>query len=1469
VSSPAILTLIGEAGSCQFTWQPAGTRPGPALLLARQPWSPEADRAQRAELDRAARLLGQGILRPAASVQGATWTTADPLLLIARLIYNRLPAAIMQALRELPAGSSLLIDTSDPELPWELAHDGEDYLALKYAVARQFLLPQPPRRNPGRSGHQFASLIIGNPTGDLPAADREVDELVSLIEATPGTAPPRILMRRRATRSAVLGELAGGAYDLIHFSGHAVLPRISPSPAHGRGAGGEGASETGGLILARDEVLSGAEIEQNLGGRPFVFLNGCETARGRAGAALTDGPDGLVYLGPSTASLAAAFVQGGARAALGAIWPVADPSAPDFVGIFYQAALRGTPAGEAVRQARRAVRAADAANPLWASFMFYGDPDAPLLPPPRTVRRPATVLVARLVGLDALSAGPGAEKLAARLEEQAAGLRAQIVRFGGQPQDLAHDLLIGAFGVPATRENDAERAVHAALAMAESTRQEGRGIDGRGLSLALGLSSGDVQVGNAPEAPPGERRAATLLGEAVNQAAWLARLAGDGVILAAEPVRRLTGSLFELVAWPAAQPEGAASFAVYQVLGTRAGDVPRWQAPGYQAPLIGRARELEELQDAWRLCRQGRGQVVSVVGEAGSGKSRLLHEFRRGLGDDGIRWLAAACPSSHAPGPYELVADLMRCLLGLAPALDGPDVNRQLREALARGLGAGAMEADLTEDVAILGEILAVPLRGLPQLQVEPRARQRRIVNLLGKLLARQAAEMPLIVTLDDLHWADEASLAVLNQMVGGFERLPLLLVALFRAEAGWQPPWWNRPSHRRLRLDALPEDEAAALLSALLAPEGLPADLTQAILDRAGGNPFFLRELALAVRESASLPEADGARSLAPLPSTVRRLILTRIDALPEAAQRVLPMAAVAGDWVDVEVLAAALAETGGDAALDEGLLQLEAREFLYHRWGEPGYRFTHALLREVAYDALAADARPRVHLCLGRALERVYAGREVETLDLLAHHFDRSDDRRSALRYCLWAARRAADAWANTIALNWYNRALDWIESFAGRPPDEVEQERGATPEQILRWRVEALEGQAGVQAAVGHLDEAIAGYTLALELVAGSTVFAAPRQADLYRKLAIASHDRGDFAAAETALVQGLAVVGEQPCLEAGRLHVWRGLLRFRRGELAEALVACSRGIAILAQADSPQDLAQAYNLQGLVYRNMGESRPAVEAHERSIALYAAVGDSAGLERATSNLGCVYQDLSRWPEASRCFERSAELAERTGEAWRQAAAAINLGEIYRRQGELERAIAAYERARQIGDEFGFPEVMGMAQMNLGASYLKRGELVQAGERLEAGLATFRLIGTDVYLPEILRYQAEFQLRGGHADEALLLAQQAVDWAVKLERRLELGQAQCILGQVYRALERPAEAETFLQESLSILDAQGSPYETALTLVELARLMAAQVDEASHAQARSTCDRAIAIFDQLGARLDAARARDLRRSL
>ena len=390
------------------------------------------------------------------------------------------------------------------------------------------------------------------------------------------------------------------------------------------------------------------------------------------------------------------------------------------------------------------------------------------------------MLAARLLGVDALSAGPGSEEAAARLEEQVEALREMIVCFGGRPLDLGHDLLIGVFGLPATCENDAERAVRAALEMVTAARQINGGTPG----VALGLSSGDVL---AVESRGGEPRAATLLGEAVNQAVRLARQAGDGIVLAAEPVRRLIGSLFEMVTRPNPGPDAAPAFPVYQVLGPCADDPSRWRAPGLQAPLVGRARELALLQEAWRACGQGRGQIVSIVGEAGSGESRLLHEFRQRFAAEEVRWLAAACPSAYRPGPYELVADLFRGLLGLAPSLAGPDAGRRLAAALGRALGVDAPGPDPApaEDAAILGEILAVAVPAdQPRPQVEPRTRQRQIVSLLGRLLARHVTERPLIVTVDDLHWADDASLDVLNQLAGGLERLPVLLIALFRSES-------------------------------------------------------------------------------------------------------------------------------------------------------------------------------------------------------------------------------------------------------------------------------------------------------------------------------------------------------------------------------------------------------------------------------------------------------------------------------------------------------------------------------------------------------------------------------------------------------------------------------------------------------------------------------------------------------------
>ncbi len=1561
----ALLSVLKLAQSYVFQLQLPGLRHNAAVLLASLPLAQDL----QAQVEKTAHLLNDLIVHRRPPGRPDDSTPPDPLLGLGRLIYNQLlPRTIQQALQALPAGFPLIIATNDPELPWELAHDDEDYLALKYVVTRQMLAYQPPRQNVVRWGRRWTSLLIGNPTGDLSETEKEIEQLIHLIEALPGTAPPRFLMGRRATKEAVLQALASGAYDLIHYAGHATFDAqasdaaatssTTPSATLTPGL----SASAGGLVLAGEQVLAATEIAKALGGRPIVFLNACESARGRAGG---EAVEGLVYLGPAARGLASAFIQGGAQEFIGAFWPVHDASSRDFALAFYRSALQGTAIGEALRAARHEARRAGPMDPLWASFVLYGDPHISLLTTKKTERRPATVLVARLLGLDTLFGEVHGEEAVGIVEEHVAALAAQIAHFGGRVHSLAHDTLVGTFGIPTTHQNDAERAVRAALGMGEAMSQLRQTYGGHSLGLGLGLSSGDVFAGVAgagDQAPRPEQcpelvegpvegfaeGVPTVTGEVVNQAAWLARQADDGMILIAEPVHRLTGHLFDtstllsagtstllsagtstllsagtstllsagtsasLSAGPAPRsltgPHEPEPLTVYQVLGLKPEPGASWQMPGRQTALIGRARELAMLQEAWQMCQRGRGQIVGVVGEAGVGKSRLLYEFRKALGDEdvypsttlrrgsGHRWLTAACPAAYSPGPYGLVAQLLHPVFGLAPAEDEATVKDRMRGTLQRLPGADLPEQELLEGLAILGDILAIPFPEISLAHLDPKGRQRRLVNILGRLLAQGASETPLILALEDLHWVDDASLEVLSRLVVGIDQLPILVITLFRPETEWQPPWQNRRNYRLVRLDALDEEGSRALLSALLEADEAPEEIAQVVLPRAGGNPFFIRELATSLQEAGALHLTNGrwrlARPLdeAEVPGTLQRVILTRIQGLPEAAHRVLPIAAVAGDDFEHSVLQAVVAETGDEPALEEGLAQLTEREFIYRRWGEETYHFTHALIQAVAYERLLFEERRRYHRRIGRAMERVYAGREAEVLELLAHHYYHSDDRVTAVRYCLLAAGRAAETWANETALSWYDRALEKIQSFDEAPPIEAEQERGATPTQIPQWHVEALESRGGVQSAVGHGDEATEGYRRALNLAADPGLFPVTRRADLYHKMAIAHHDKGEIEAAQECLNRGLEILGGLECLEAGRLHVWTGLLHFRHGRLDQALTSCERGIAIIEQTDSIQDpstssgqaLAQAYNLQGLIYRNRGDGQKAIRAHEQSIALYQEAKYIPGLERAYSNLGCVYQDLSRWDDALRYFQKSAELSDRTGEEWRRAAAAINLGEIYRRQGELDRAVAVYEQARQIGEEFGFAEAVGMALMNLGASFLKKGATAEARGYLAESRDVFQRIGTDVYLPEVLRYLAELRVITGQPDEASQLAQEALDWASKLGRQMEVGQAHRILGRAYRSLGRLEEAEAQLGESLAILEEQNAPYEVGLTLVELAftsaalstRLRKTQADaskggDALREQAMAYCERAIGIFDKLGASLDLEAARETRLSL
>jgi tetratricopeptide (TPR) repeat protein len=429
-------------------------------------------------------------------------------------------------------------------------------------------------------------------------------------------------------------------------------------------------------------------------------------------------------------------------------------------------------------------------------------------------------------------------------------------------------------------------------------------------------------------------------------------------------------------------------------------------------------------------------------------------------------------------------------------------------------------------------------------------------------------------------------------------------------------------------------------------------------------------------------------------------------------------------------------------------------------------------------------------------------------------------------------------------------------------------------STPTQIRKWQVEALSGQAEVRSIIGHTDEAIAGYEHALDTVAASNVFPVTCLASLYHKIAIVHHDKGQYDLAQQAVDKGLEALAGLTCLEAGRLHVYTGVILWKLGRFTDGLASCEEGIAIIEKTEGIRDLAQGYNLRGIFYRRMKESQKAIMSYERSIALYEQAEYIPGLERASYNLACVHKDLGKWEAALASFQQSSTLSERTGEVQRQGTALNGQGEIYLRLGKLEQAIEAYEQARQIFEECGFDLFRGVALMNLGASYLKKEAFPPARANLSKSMDIFQRLKANQHLPEVLRYLAELQLLSGQAASGQLLAQEAVDWALKLEHKLEEGQSKRSLGQAYREMGQLEDAAAYLDESLTILEERNIPYEVALTLVEITLLCKAQIDveadrDALREQAITSCERAITIFNQLGAALDLKRAQEIGSSL
>ena len=657
----------------------------------------------------------------------------------------------------------------------------------------------------------------------------------------------------------------------------------------------------------------------------------------------------------------------------------------------------------------------------------------------REERKVLTAVFADVVGSTALAERLDPEDVKLVVGEAVARIVGEVEALDGHVKDLAGDGVLAFFGAPTTREDDAERAVRCALRivgeMEEYAREVRRGWGAEGFGVRVGAATGAVVVG---EVGAGARIEYAAFGDTVNIAARLQSAAEPGSVLVDDATHRAVEQLFEWGARQELELKGKSERATaWPVAGVAAAGRTQRGLPGVETRLVGRSRELGLGREALEALRAGRGGVLVVSGDAGIGKTRLLNELRELAEGEGSSWLEGRCVSYGESLPYWPFRDLLRGeWIGAGAEEPELRVRVGLRRRLDQLFGAGANEL-----YPYLGGLLEVALEheaAARTAQLSPEALQWRTFEVVGQLFARFAESAPLVLALEDLHWADPTSVLLLEQLLSLAEEAPVLLVLSLRPERD-HPSWSLREHagrefpHLLREIDLGPLGDAdGELLAALVAPATLPAELERRVLEAADGNPFFLEELVRSLADVGALVRTDDGWRFdhaveVEVPPTVEKAILARLDRLSPPAHDLVTAASALGRTFALPLLEGVLGDVPPDSLHELQRLGLLRQS---RRWPQPEYRFRHALIQETAYRTLLAEQRTRLHRRAAEWLEERYAERDAEVLGLLAYHWLRAEDEEKAAGYLLRAGDKARLEYALDEAIEHYRDLLPLLE-------------------------------------------------------------------------------------------------------------------------------------------------------------------------------------------------------------------------------------------------------------------------------------------------------------------------------------------------------------------------------------------------------------------------------------------------------
>jgi class 3 adenylate cyclase len=1074
-------------------------------------------------------------------------------------------------------------------------------------------------------------------------------------------------------------------------------------------------------------------------------------------------------------------------------------------------------------------------------------PETPAAAPTQAAldeRRTVTVLFADLSGYTAVAETLDPESVKRQLDRILGRLGEEVRAHGGYVDKFIGDNVMAIFGAPVAHGDDAVRAVRAGLAMQAAMGEVNEPLTrqyGVTFQLCVGVNTGEVLAGYVGDSY-------TVIGDTVNVAARLQAAARPGSVTVGETTYRATREdvAFSALEQPLTLKGKAEPVHAWEAL-TGGEQAAAGSAEGSaQTPLVGRAAELAQLHDLLeRVQRRRSAHLATIIGEPGVGKSRLLRQFELELRRDESRPVVrhGRCLPYGSSIVYWPLGEVIRAECEIVDG-DPPDAAwSKLSTRMGQLFGDKESDARASASrTAVIGRLLGIESPDEHAQAEQQDAQQAREVFFAAvrACLEGLAREAPLVLVWEDIHWADQGMLDLIEYLVE-WVRAPVLQVCLSRDELLERRPGWGgvRRDATTTFLEPLGESDTRELISSLLTAGGVNESVVAAVAERAEGNPLFAEEMVRRLSE-----EKDA--SAAELPATVQALLAARLDSLEPFQRRVLAHASVIGRTFWEAALVPVAQTEGGDLA--EALQVLRSKDIIVAGEGsaladEPELAFKHALIRDAAYEMLPKSVRAQKHFEVARFIQARAGERVEEVVALLAEHYGKAAElggelglapeelapyRAAALQYLEAAGDAATAFYSNADAFSNYADAI----AQAGEDQDAI---------------ARLLAKQGDVALRLGRVDTAIAGWERALEHQAGSGKL--EQVAELHRKIGAGLAHKGERKAAIEHHQRGINLIKDgEPSLALVRLYEEAAWLYMQTGDNMLAIYASEKALRLAERLGEVRAASRAHGIFGRVFGRIGDTVKAREnleraielargsdAHETVLALMALghhleisdgdytdagrsyqealalaqqVGDVPAeieLHAAVAQLALYAAD---WDEAARSSDASAELSEREGLIGKLCLPFALRGRLHWRNAEWQESESAFRRAHELAEQIGWSEVSFDALYGLSGTLRDQGELQGAEAALTSALEVCERAGLIVQSIQASSASALLHRMAAREEQSQLAAQQAV--ALSERVHYPVGEAAAIeaggivgspadLGrarEAWQALHRPLEA-------------------------------------------------------------------------